>query len=264
MDSEPSLSPASGTPTDLPWWDLPGLPLSSSQVTQLQALAGIFREWNDRLNLVSRKDMELFEQHHLRHALLMARLLPWGTMPGTRVLDVGTGGGLPGLPLAILFPEVRFFLCDSITKKTVAVADMVTKLGLSNVEVVNKRAETLESRWDYIIGRAVTALPQFLGWIAKNLREGGPAEFPFGVLYLKGTLYREELAGLGVTPFRIHELGESTSDPYFADKFLLHLDTATLHACEALRPPPPVAKKKGSSKKKKKKSGRARRDVWGE
>jgi 16S rRNA (guanine527-N7)-methyltransferase len=251
MESDSSHSHPPAADASTAWWELPGLSISPKQVEQLQMLAQVFREWNERLNLVSRKDMESFEAHHLKHALLMARLLPWREMPGVRVLDVGTGGGLPGLPLAILFPQTQFFLCDSITKKTVAVADMVQKLGLKNVEVVNKRAETLESKWNYIIGRAVTALPQFLGWISKNLRAGGPAEFPHGVLYLKGTLYEEELASLELTPFRVHHLVDGDEDPYFADKFLVHLQADVLLAHPALQPPPPEPKKKVGKKKKK-------------
>lgn len=228
--------------------------LKDAQVDRLAALAALIRSWNERLNLISRKDIESLETHHLTHALLVARLVP--LPPRIRVLDVGTGGGLPGLPLAICFPQVQFFLCDSVEKKTRAVREMVGELGLKNVEVVHKRAETLESRWEFVLGRAVTALPQFLGWITKNLRPGGTPELPNGVLYLKGTRYLEELEPLGLSPFRVHDLGAACEDPYFQEKFLLHFRVEDLQACAALKPAEAPAPASGKKKKRKKRPPR--------
>jgi len=195
--------------------------LDPKQAEALTRLETAFRDWNSRMNLVSRKDMDHFVLHHLIHSLALTK---WIRFPErTRVLDVGTGGGLPGLPLSILNPRVSFFLCDSITKKAKAVQEMATTLGLKNVTVVNKRAETLESKWEFVLGRAVTSLPTFIGWIRKNIRAGGSPELPNGILYWKGSLYKEELEQLGIEPFAVYPIEERIPDPYFSEKYIIHL-----------------------------------------
>jgi 16S rRNA (guanine527-N7)-methyltransferase len=195
--------------------------LDDATLDKLRQYAALLREWNEKMNLISRKDVEHFEEHHLLHALAPYKVLKFTY--GARVLDVGTGGGLPGIPLAIVFPKAQFFLLDSIEKKVTALRDMVTRLELPNVQVVHKRAETLESKFDYILGRAVAALPDFIGWIGKNLRLGNNPELAHGVLYFKGTLYREELAGLKIDPIKVWDLKEVLGVEYYADKFLIHL-----------------------------------------
>jgi len=205
--------------------------LSAEQLGRLEELGRVFREWNARINLVSRKDIESFEEHHLLHSLALAKVNGW-YRPGVRVLDVGTGGGLPGLPLAILYPEAKFFLCDSVGKKIRAVADMARELGLDNVQAVHKRAEELESKWDFVIGRAVTALPRFLGWISKNIRAGGDRDFPNGVLYLKGDLYRDELESIGIKPYAVHDIHTLFPEPYFENKYIIHLTAKSVAHCK--------------------------------
>lgn len=195
--------------------------LSSGCIEKLATLEKEFRLWNSRINLVSRKDMEQFILHHLVHSLALTK---WIQFPaGSRILDVGTGGGLPGMPLAICFGESQFFLCDSIAKKAKAVEEMRVALDLDNVQVVNKRAEKLESTWEFILGRAVTSLPRFIGWIQGNIREGGTSEQPNGLLYWKGSLYKEELEKLGIEPFAVYPIWEKVPDPYFEEKYIIHL-----------------------------------------
>ncbi len=197
----------------------PALP--PDRLEKLGRLAALARAWNDCVNLVSRKDIGHLEEHHLLHSLAIARVLR--PAPGALIADLGTGGGFPGLPLAVLYPECRFTLVDSIIKKGRVVEEIATVLGLSNVSVVTARAETIRERFDFVLGRAVAALPQFLAWAAPLLRPGSKGEPSNGVLYFKGTLYREETAGLRGAPPRVWPLDEMYPESeYFREKFLLH------------------------------------------
>lgn len=195
--------------------------LGTATLDKLREYAALLREWNAKINLVSRKDVENIEEHHLLHALSPVKVLKFADR--IRVLDVGSGGGLPGIPLAICFPAVQFFLVDSMEKKVNALRDMVTRLGLENVQVVHKRAETLESKFDYVLGRAVATLPEFSGWIGKNIRRGQHDGLENGILYFKGTLYRDELAQMNIKPLKVWDLQEVLGLPYYQDKFLVHI-----------------------------------------
>jgi 16S rRNA (guanine527-N7)-methyltransferase len=194
--------------------------LPGASLEQLGRLTALVRSWNERVNLISRKDVEQLEEHHLLHSLLLAKVLR--PAAGAHVADLGTGGGFPGLPLAIVFPEAKFTLVDSIAKKGRAVDDMATALELRNVRVIVERAEKLRDRFDYVLGRAVAALPEFLRWSAPLLRTGAKGSLPNGVLYFKGTLWREELAGTSTQPSRKWDLHEFVPREYFVGKFLLH------------------------------------------
>ena len=180
----------------------------------------LLRDWNTRMNLVSRRDIDHLVDHHLIHALCLTRFATFD--PGARVLDVGTGGGLPGIPLAIIFPDVQFALVDSVGKKIRAVESMARDLGLNNVHARQVRVESMSDRFDYVLGRAVSTLPRFLEWTHRLVRPGRAGSIDNGWLYFKGTAYREELDLIGLEPTHVWPLSEVTPDPFFEEKFLLH------------------------------------------
>ena len=158
--------------------------VSGSTWSILQAWAILLREWNSKINLISRKDIDRLEEYHLSHCLAITNHLK--LMKGTRVLDVGTGGGFPGIIMAICYPQAHFTLIDSIGKKVTVVKDLVQKLGLKNVDVGQYRAEEVKKQFDFITGRAVKNLPEYFSWIEGNLRRGSRNSIPNGVLYWKG------------------------------------------------------------------------------
>ena len=158
--------------------------LTDVQKERFAALGPLYRDWNAKINVISRKDIDSLYQHHVLHSLAIAKAVTFGC--GTSVLDVGTGGGFPGIPLAILFPLVRFTLCDSIGKKIKVASAVVQELGLENVECVNARVESLGGGFDYIVSRAVTNMADFYGWIKGRYRGA--------VICLKGGEVEQELA----------------------------------------------------------------------
>ena len=180
----------------------------------------LIREWNGKVNLISRKDIEHLEERHLAHCLAITNYLE--LKPGAQILDVGTGGGLPGIPMAICYPHAQFMLIDSIGKKIAVVQDLIDQLGLKNVKALQARAETIKQPFDFITGRAVKNLPEFLGWIKDNLRRGKRHSIPNGVLYWKGGELAEELEALGIYPSQTLYLEKMLGDPYFEQKYVLH------------------------------------------
>lgn len=163
--------------------------LSDKQVEQFRQLKELYQKWNEKINVISRKDIDALSVHHVLHSLAIAKVISF--KEGTKVLDVGTGGGFPGIPLAIMFPEVNFFLVDSIGKKIKVVEGVSEALGLKNVTAKQVRVETMKEKFDFIVSRAVTAFPAFVA-LTKN-RIGGDSfnDLANGILYLKGGILRK-------------------------------------------------------------------------
>lgn len=189
--------------------------LSKEQQDRLGALPAIYRSYNQRVNLVSRQDIDHFVVHHLLHSLAPVEFFPLAT--GSRVVDVGTGGGLPGIPLAIAFPKVHFVLMDSALKKAKAVRSIVEELGVSNVRVVHDRIEKNREVFDYALGRAVMPLPRFIAVTRKRIAAPSGNEMDQGVLYWTGGAVDEELEGVGRSA-RIFSLKEWSPLSFFRSK----------------------------------------------
>ena len=180
--------------------------INEQQKEQLHKLAPLYREWNTKINVISRKDMDAFEVRHVLHSLAIAKVMDF--LPGAKVLDAGTGGGFPGIPLAILYPEARFHLVDSTAKKIRVIQDVAYQLGLKNVSAQHERVENLNQQYDFVVSRAVTAMPRFLEWVKPLIRKGGRHELKNGVLYLKGGDLSEELQGITHQLFALSDFFE--------------------------------------------------------
>ena len=165
--------------------------LTERQREQFAALLPLYEEWNAQINVISRKDMEHFYEHHVLHSLAIAKAIRFASM--SEVLDVGTGGGFPGVPLAIMFPEARFTLIDSIGKKIKVVSDVIDRLGLTNTKAMQIRAEQLEGEFDFVVSRAVTTLGEFVPWVKNKISKTQYNDLKNGILYLKGGDLKNEL-----------------------------------------------------------------------
>tara|TARA_B110000046_G_scaffold185894_1_gene230189 strand:+ start:4641 stop:5276 length:636 start_codon:yes stop_codon:yes gene_type:complete len=169
--------------------------LTDKQKEQFSALYDVYKEWNDQINVVSRNDFDLyFYEHHVLHSLGIAKMLDF--KPTTSVLDVGTGGGFPGIPLAILYPKVNFHLVDSIGKKIKVVHGVVEALGLKNVTAAHQRAEEVKQKFDFVVSRAVTQIDKFLPWVSNKFYHKQKNAYPNGIFYLKGGDLTEEFKGV--------------------------------------------------------------------
>lgn len=188
----------------------------------LESWALLIREWNRKINLISRKDIEHLEASHLAPCLAITNHLK--LMNGARVMDVGTGGGFPGLIMAICYPQAQFTLIDSIGKKIGVVRDIADKLNLKNVEARQCRAESVNKQFDFITGRAVKNLPEYFSWIKGNLRKGQRHSIPNGVLYWKGGELEPEFEAIGIRPRLTIDLEQELGDDSFARKYILHFD----------------------------------------
>ena len=166
--------------------------LTERQAEQFAQLDALYRDWNSKINVISRKDIDNLYEHHVLHSLAIAKFLPF--QPGTTILDVGTGGGFPGIPLAILFPECRFMLIDSIGKKIKVASEVAQSLGLTNVVCKQERAEEEKQKFDFVVSRAVMPLPDLVKLVRKNISSKQRNAVPNGIIVLKGGDLKEELA----------------------------------------------------------------------
>lgn len=199
--------------------------LSDLQKEQFARLETVYREWNEKINVISRKDMDSLYEKHILHSLGIAKVMEFE--PGTKVLDVGTGGGFPGIPLAILFPEAHFTLIDSIGKKITVVKAVSEEIGLQNIEAVHGRAEQLKQKFHFVVSRAVTQMPEFLRWMNGKFEKEQFNSRHNGVLYLKGGDLAEELAGLRCEIFQLKHFFE---EEFFETKKVVYLSKGNFHS----------------------------------
>jgi 16S rRNA (guanine527-N7)-methyltransferase len=193
--------------------------LDETQLKQFSQLQELYLYWNSRINVISRKDMEQFNRHHVLHSLGISKIVAF--KPQARVLDVGTGGGFPGIPLAILFPKTQFFLIDSIAKKIKVVNAVKESLGLTNVKAIQQRAENCKFKVDFVVSRAVTKMDAFVPWVKKNVSTVHNHPLKNGILYLKGGDLTEELI-----PFpnaKCYDLQNYFSASFFETKKVVYL-----------------------------------------
>lgn len=195
--------------------------LSEKQISQFESLIDLYQEWNDKINVISRKDMDNFYERHVLHSLGIAKTISFE--PGSDVLDVGTGGGFPGIPLAVLFPETQFHLVDSIGKKIKVVVEVSSALGLTNVKATHSRAEDIHDSYDFVVSRAVTRLVRFYPWIKPNFKKSSGHNVKNGLLYLKGGDLEEELRESGLKNISTHNLSDYFSEGFFETKKVVYV-----------------------------------------
>jgi 16S rRNA (guanine527-N7)-methyltransferase len=193
--------------------------LTEVQTSQFQQLEALYHDWNSKINVISRKDIDQLYVKHVLHSLAIAKIQKFE--PGTYVLDVGTGGGFPGIPLAILFPDTRFYLIDVILKKIHVVKAVAESLELKNVKAEQIRAENVKGDFDFIVSRAVTNMPDFVSWIKDKIKKQQKHELQNGILYLKGGDLREELASFPNA--KEYNISDFFEDDFFETKKVVHL-----------------------------------------
>jgi 16S rRNA (guanine527-N7)-methyltransferase len=191
--------------------------LNEIQTKQFQDLQVVFKEWNDKINLISRKDMDNFLDRHVLHSLSIGLFIQF--KKDAYVMDLGTGGGLPGIPLAILFPETQFLLVDSINKKLIAINDICERLGIKNVKTMHVRAESIKEKFDYVVTRAVAPMPDLIRWTRGKFKDKGVHAMPNGIIALKGGDLKKELSGLKVEKFPLKKIFK---DDFFEEKYIIY------------------------------------------
>lgn len=211
--------------------------VTPEQMERFRLMEALYRDWNSKINVVSRKDIDELYRHHVLHSLGIAAYIrikmpdiydrlrgegPFSVAEPLRILDLGTGGGFPGIPLAVIFPHAKFTLCDSIGKKITVATEVCKGIGLENAETVNARAESLPGTFDYIVSRAVTSLDNFMPWVKGKYTEG--------ILYLKGGDLAEEIS-TAMAKYRMRKgsvhtwpISSWTSDPFFSEKMVIHIE----------------------------------------
>lgn len=196
--------------------------LDDLQLNQLQKLGELYRDWNQKINVISRKDIDHVYDHHILHAMAISRFVHFA--PDAEVLDLGTGGGLPGIPLAILFPETRFTLIDGTRKKITVVQEIVQALELRNVRALHQRAEETKHKFDFVVCRAVASLDKLVSWSFPLLKKKQVHVVPNGLITLKGGNLKAEIKALGRGHFvDMEEVSAYFDDPYFAEKYVVYV-----------------------------------------
>ncbi len=193
--------------------------LSEEQIQQFEQLEDLYKDWNAQINVISRKDIDELYLRHVLHSLAIAKVVSF--QPKSKVLDVGTGGGFPGIPLAILFPETQFYLVDSIGKKIKVVQEVANALELKNVRAEHLRAEKVKGEFDFIVSRAVTNMDDFVKWTRKKVAKKQNHELKNGILYLKGGDLTQELANFPKAT--IYKLSDYFTEDFFETKKVVHL-----------------------------------------
>ncbi|WP_340065179.1 16S rRNA (guanine(527)-N(7))-methyltransferase RsmG [Ascidiimonas aurantiaca] len=199
--------------------------LSLHQLDKYRQLQPLYETWNALINVISRKDIEHLYERHVLHSLGIAKVQPF--LPGASVLDVGTGGGFPGIPLAIMFPDTHFVLIDAIAKKIKVVEAVASSLGINNIQALHIRAENVKEEFDFVVSRAVTQMPDFVKWVHKKVKKQSSHQLTNGILYLKGGDLTEELSSFpqaGQYP-----LSSYFEAPFFETKKVVHLPLSTTH-----------------------------------
>jgi 16S rRNA (guanine527-N7)-methyltransferase len=194
--------------------------LTEEQQRQFAQLAPLYEHWNAQINVISRKDIESLYEKHVLHSLGIAKAMRF--KPATSVLDVGTGGGFPGVPLAIMFPESNFYLVDSIGKKIKVVNEVSSELGLKNLRADHTRAEQVRQKFDFIVSRAVTEFPEFWRWVRDKFNKKNNNALPNGVLYLKGGDLSEELRPMDKNRLVIYDLKDYFEEEFFETKKVVY------------------------------------------
>jgi 16S rRNA (guanine527-N7)-methyltransferase len=194
--------------------------LTENQHRQFMMLEKLYRDWNAKINVISRKDLDNLYERHVLHSLAIAKIISF--KKNTTILDAGTGGGFPGIPLAIMFPEAEFLLVDSIAKKIKVVNEISAVLGLNNVEALQARVEKINRSFDFVVSRAVARLPEFMNWCKGKIRRSGFNNLPNGIVYLKGGDLSEELAPIKKHT-RVYQLSDYFEEVFFETKKVVHV-----------------------------------------